>query len=791
MSVMQKVSLTASCLLVFLFLPLCLYAAEPGQAPINPLFQIDAEAGPMSALAESGGFATGHRPGPVTPEQHDVSALPKKLSAGVSDAKYDLRDPNLDGATSDSLLSPVKNQGSCGSCWAFATYGSLESHLIKTEDALYDFSEDNLKHLHGGDWGPCDGGNEFLSSAYLGRFCGPISEADDPYDPSESSDFCTSCPPVRYADNHIFLPARANALDLTFLKQALLDYGAIDTSMYWSDNAYNSGTYTYYYSGNKASNHAVTLVGWDDNKVVSGAPGNGAFIIKNTWGEDWGEAGYFYISYYDTKAAYERNVVFTDIDDANSIPFNKIYYYDPLGWVNDFGYGDGDDWAANIFTPSTDGVLNGAGFYLTSSNTAYEIYIYDDFNGSSFSNLLSFESGSRPYAGWYTIPLTTPVRITAGDAFAIVVRFNNGGSHGFPLAMEYALSGYSSAADANPGQSYYSNSGTTFYDLTGYRATANFCIKGFVAETIPAPISYPNLIDWNGNLVADFGDNGMWYHNGTSWNWMTNRGHVNQMVVWDGKLVVDFGPDYGLHYYDGTGWTWMSNKGDVAKMIAWHNGATEKLVVDFGGGRRVYTYNGAWNWLTNKDDVNDMAVWNNKLVVDFGAGRGVYNNNGTWNWMSNKDDIARMVAWNNGSAERLVVDFGGGRRVYTYNGAWSWLTNKDDVNDMAVWNNKLVVDFGSGRCLYNYDTSWHWMSNKDDVAKMVVWNDGTDKLAVDFGGGRGIYYYDGSWHWMKNADDVPEMIAWGTRLAVDFGSGTGIYNYNGAWHLMRTWSTAE
>ena len=300
-----------------------------------------------------------------------------------------------------------------------------------------------------------------------------------------------------------------------------------------------------------------------------------------------------------------------------------------------------------------------------------------------------------------------------------------------------------------------------------------------------------NLIDWNGNLVADFGANGMWYHNGTSWNWMTNTGNVGQMAVWNNNLVVDFGAGSGLQYYDGS-WHWMTNKGDAALMENWNNGSTEKLVVDFGGGRGVYTYNGSWSWFSNKDDVADMDVWNNKLIVDFGSGRGLYNYDTAWNWMSNKDDVALMLPWDNGVTEVLVVDFGGGRRVYTYNGAWNWFTNKDDVNDMAVWNQKLVVDFGSGRGMYNYDTSWHWMTNKDDVARMTAWYDGSaDNLAVDFGNSRNMYNYTGTWNWIKNANDVPEMLAWNNRLAVDFGSGSGVYNYNGTWNLMKNWSTAD
>ena len=299
-----------------------------------------------------------------------------------------------------------------------------------------------------------------------------------------------------------------------------------------------------------------------------------------------------------------------------------------------------------------------------------------------------------------------------------------------------------------------------------------------------------NLIDWNNNLVADFGDNGLWYHNGINWNWMSNTGHVGQMVGWDNKLVVDFGVGKGMYYYDGA-WHWMTNNSDPNMMIAWNNGTTEKLVVDWGTGNRIYTYDGSWNWFSNKDGVADMTLWNNKLIVDFGSGRGMYNYDTAWHWMTNKDDVNLMLPWDNGTTERLVVDFGSGRRMYTYDGAWSWFINKDDVNDMTVWNQKLVVDFGGGRCLYNYDTSWHWMNNKDDVARMVTWRDAGTDLAVDFGSGRNMYNYNGAWAWIKNANDVPEMLAWNNRLVVDFGAGMGVYNYNGSWHQMKPWSTAD
>ena len=332
---------------------------------------------------------------------------------------------------------------------------------------------------------------------------------------------------------------------------------------------------------------------------------------------------------------------------------------------------------------------------------------------------------------------------------------------------------------------------TESFDLDGLARIQNGTIDLGAYEAVTSRL-FPSLINWNGNLVADFGDNGMWYHDGASWNWMTNKGHVKQMVVWDSKLVVDFGTAYGLQYYDGLSWTWMTNNGDVALMIPWDNGSTEVLVVDYGPGRTLYTYDGAWHWFNNKDGVNDMTVWDNKLVVDFGGGLGVYYYDGAWNWMTNKDDIAMMIPWNNGTTEVLVVDFGGGRNMYTYDGAWNWFKNSNDVNSMTVWSQKLVVDFGAGLGLYYYDTTWHWMSNKDDVARMVTWRDTGSDLAVDFGSGRNMYNYNGAWTWIKNANDVPEMLAWNNRLVVDFGSSMGgVYNYNGSWHLMKDWSTSD
>ena len=450
-------------------------------------------------------------------------------------------------------------------------------------------------------------------------------------------------------------------------------------------------------------------------------------------------------------------------------------------------------------TIQDDGKIVAAGVFDYNNDGHFAVVRYntDGSLDTSFGTggLVTTDIGTGDWAYYVGIQADGKIIVT-GDShngsnsdFA-VVRYNADGS----LDTSFGQSGIV-ADSANSDESGYAGAiqadGKIVIAGSSYNGSnTDFALARYEATVIDNA-DHSNLINWNNNLVADFGDNGLWYHDGSSWNWMSNSGHVGQMVPWDNKLVVDFGADKGLWYYDITSWHWMTNNSNPNLMIPWNNGTTEKLVVDYGSGNRIYTYDGAWNWFSNKDGVNDMTVWNNKLIVDFGSGRGVYNYDTSWHWMTNKDDVNRMLPWDNGTTERLVVDFGSGRCMYIYDGSWNWFTNKDGVNDMTVCNQKLVVDFGGGRCLYNYDTSWHWMNNKDDVACMVTWRDAGTDLAVDFGSGRNMYTYNGAWTWIKNANNVPEMLAWNNRLVVDFGFGTGVYNYNGSWHQMKPWSTAD
>ena len=470
-------------------------AQSPEAAPLNPEFVSWLEGEAVSDLAMreavgASGYGLGHIPPPVdlTHAQYETATLLRESVAAALPTSFDLR---LEGD-----VTSVKDQGSCGSCWAFATYGSLESWVLRNDGEVWDFSENNLKNYHGLDWGPCEGGNTFLSMAYLARWAGPVDEADDPYNDYDDR-------PSPGGPSQKYLESARYFFTVEDIKNALMTYGGLYVSLYWNSAYYNSGDYTYYYSGGSSTNHGVTLVGWDDEMAVDGAPSDGAWICKNSWGSGWGDNGYFYISYDDARAVTYATAFCYAVPPESYV---TNYQYDPLGWCSEVGYGSSTCWAANIFSPEADERLAAVGLYAVDNNVSYQIYVYDTFNGTSFSDLLGSTSGVMSDMGYYTIPLPDLIDLTTDDEFAVVVKFTTTG-YTFPVAMEKDYAGYSSDATANPGESYLSSTGSNFTDITLYSGfgNTNVCIKALTIASAPTftgtPDEYTYVLESNGDVT--------------------------------------------------------------------------------------------------------------------------------------------------------------------------------------------------------------------------------------------------------------------------------------------------
>jgi len=188
----------------------------------------------------------------------------------------------------------LKDQYQYGTCWAFATMGSLESWLMPAQNL--DFSEDNLARNDGFDdpegKGYNRGGNYLMSTAYLARWGGPVYESEDEYGDGYTPPGLTAASMSRTSTG-----SRSATRHRQCRHQERCDavrgrrrvHVLAESSAY-----YNATNHSYYYGDsdpNTRENHGVLIVGWDDNyaasKFATTAPGNGAFIVKNSWGGTW------------------------------------------------------------------------------------------------------------------------------------------------------------------------------------------------------------------------------------------------------------------------------------------------------------------------------------------------------------------------------------------------------------------------------------------------------------------------------------------------------------------------
>ena len=533
-------------------------------------------------------------------------------------SSYDLRKLNQ--------VTSVKSQSGGGNCWSFATMGALESCILKATGISYDLSENNMKNIMAlfsqSAWciSPNLGGYDEMPITYLINWYGPTDENNDPYIPE-----IIVSPQINnliQINNVYGIPSRTNYTDNNEYKKAIMKYGAVYTDIYWLgsnvDNTHNS-----YYCHEKPeyTNHAVCIVGWDDNydknNFITPAPGNGAFIIKNSWGTSSGENGYYYVSYYDESILNTCDDIygaggFTFIIN-NTETYDKIYQYDVGGisnWLESNKYGN----YSNEYISSGNELIKAFGTYVSDLTNNYTVSIY-------VNNVLKHtQKGLFTHLGYETVQVTKSINVKTNDKIKVVLELVSSSTVQIPIS-----------------ESKYTRivSTTNSYVNGKTNSDSVACLKLYTSEInkseVNAVVTKSNLT--NTQLLINIHDT-----NGNSINTGTitikdNNTILKTVQVTSNQTYVDLGIKKGIHLitvcynasnYAPSNTTLLLNIGattinsDVLNSDL--KNTTIKVVVrdsnnNLVNSGRVVIYNNN-NLLTNTTLINGQAI----IVLNLNAG---------------------------------------------------------------------------------------------------------------------------------------------------------------------------
>jgi C1A family cysteine protease len=357
--------------------------------PLQPDIAARIEALKQQVQAEGGTYEVGystamdipleHLTGLKVPRGWNKSEAPSVPMLGASvqtlPSSYDWR--ALNGVT------PIKNQGNCGSCWAFSTVGPMESQIL-LQNGLQNgnpvvLSEQYLVSCNLDGWN-CNGGwfahdYHMDESGQDNNAPGAVLASADPYTGTNSSCMATYNHPYRLS-SWAYVGSEEAVPTIDAIKQAIYTYGPLSAGVYAGPKfqAYSSGVFNTNESG--TINHAIVLVGWNDNP--------GYWILRNSWGTSWGQAGYMYIGYGISQVGYAANFIeYAGTPNPPTPPptpppvGNKPYLTGVFAGVSTSNYGrklSGSLWVENTGNSATAG--------------SFPVLLYVSPDGTTKSSLL-------------------------------------------------------------------------------------------------------------------------------------------------------------------------------------------------------------------------------------------------------------------------------------------------------------------------------------------------------------------------------------------------------------------
>lgn len=419
------------------------------------------------------------------------SSIICELEAGTYCAQ--VKSPNATFSADHYTLLAVKNAAEGIQNFDFSE-ASMASHMLGAYTNESYTRKNGIKGL----------GNDSMSTAYFARWDGPVNESLEPYNGTSFVDPLTYQLPLESAFSYFSRNEHAEEYHLesaisisksysqayrnSLLKSAVYSYGAAEILMNWSQSALSIDNHYFYLPDNKgvAAGHAVAVVGWDDEiskdkftKTIGNTTytpqHDGAFIVKNSYGENWGDSGYFYLS-YDNAGTFANDAcipILTANDNAN-----VLYQHDPLGATISYTPQSSVGYLKNVFTATSDQSLTSVSMTTFTSLTDYDVYVQ-----VANEDLRHVASGSHAYPGYYTVDLGEEIAVREGEEFSVIVRLSARSST-ISLALQMPLEGDTpnAALYAAQGFSYVSTDGKNWTDLyTLGKTTA--CIKVHAIDT--------------------------------------------------------------------------------------------------------------------------------------------------------------------------------------------------------------------------------------------------------------------------------------------------------------------
>ena len=366
--------------------------------------------------------------------------------------------PSYYDSRTTGCITPVRNQNPYGTCWTFAALGVGETNLVKNKgydkDVIdlselqlayfaYHQSEDPMENISG-DYVYLNpgynylavGGNDYFSMFSLSAWRGAVDENLVPYSNSSDSDLSLDNSYAFLNDMfHLQNTYIASMGDSDIVKSFIMEYGAVASGIYYPEddvstyyNNLGSHVWASYQDESIISNHAIMIIGWDDDYSVENfnpskrPTSNGAWLIKNSWG-DYNKP-YIWISYEDLCLSKEDAFVYL-FEKADNYDYN--YQYD--GGLSSLSvqYYNGDAFS-NVYNVYGDEIqeIDAVSIAVAEDKVSYELQIYlnptagDPLSGTPL--LETPQTGTIDYAGYNTIPLVNPQRLYSGDSFAVVFK---------------------------------------------------------------------------------------------------------------------------------------------------------------------------------------------------------------------------------------------------------------------------------------------------------------------------------------------------------------------------------